>query len=100
MKLEKKAADEFGKALKDFKRAADLNPRLYQAYNGMGYSYRKLGDYTKALEYYDKALADGTRIPRSHRISRRSLPGAESRGRCEEGVPGAARQRSQPGGAR
>ena len=55
-KIEKKAADEFGKALKDFKRAADLNPRLYQAYNGMGYSYRKLGDFTKALQYYDKAL--------------------------------------------
>ena len=62
-KLEKKAADEFGKALKDFKRAADLNPRLYQAYNGMGYSYRKLGDFTKALEYYDKALAMAPGFP-------------------------------------
>jgi tetratricopeptide (TPR) repeat protein len=55
-KLEKKAAEEFGKALKDFQRASDLNPRLFQAYNGMGFAYRKLGDYTKALEYYDKAL--------------------------------------------
>ena len=62
-KLEKKAADEFGKALKDFKRAADLNPRLYQAYNGMGYSYRKLGDFTKALEYYDKALGMAPGFP-------------------------------------
>ena len=56
-KHQKRAADEYGKALKDFKRAADLNPRLYQAYNGMGYSTRKLGDFGKALEYYDKALA-------------------------------------------
>lgn len=55
-KHEKRAADEYGKALKDFKRAADLNPRLYQAYNGMGYATRKLGDYAKALEYYDKAI--------------------------------------------
>jgi tetratricopeptide (TPR) repeat protein len=55
-KHEKRAADEFGKALKDFKRAADLNPRLYQAFNGMGYATRKLGDYAKALEYYDQAL--------------------------------------------
>ena len=62
-KLEKKATDEFGKALKDFKRAADLNPQLYQAYNGMGYSYRKLGDFTKALEYYDKALAMAPGFP-------------------------------------
>ena len=55
-KLQKKAADEFDKALKDFKRATQLNPRLYQAYNGMGYAYRKLGDYTNALEHYDRAL--------------------------------------------
>ena len=55
-KLQKKATDEFSKALKDFKRATELNPRLFQAYNGMGFAYRKLGDYTKALEYYDRAL--------------------------------------------
>jgi len=51
-----KAQDEFGKALKDFKKAADLVPDIYQAYNGMGYAYRKTGDYVKALEMYDKAL--------------------------------------------
>jgi len=55
-KLQKKANDEFGKALKDFTQAAKLNPNLYQAFNGMGYSYRKLGDYATALQYYDKAL--------------------------------------------
>jgi tetratricopeptide (TPR) repeat protein len=52
----KKAREEHEKALKDFKRAADLNPSMPQAFNGMGYSYRKLGDYTKALENYDRAL--------------------------------------------
>jgi tetratricopeptide (TPR) repeat protein len=56
VKLEKKAADEYGKALKDFKKATELNPRLHQAYNGMGFAYRKLGDHSKALEFYDKAL--------------------------------------------
>ena len=30
---------------------------MYQAYNGMGFSYRKTGDYVKALEMYDRALA-------------------------------------------
>jgi tetratricopeptide (TPR) repeat protein len=33
-----------------------LNPNLPQAYNGLGYAYRKLGDYAKALENYDRAL--------------------------------------------
>jgi len=52
-----KAKDEFGKALKDFEKATKLVPDLYQAYNGLGFSYRKTGDYTKALENYHKALA-------------------------------------------
>ena len=52
-----KAKSEYEKSLKDFKKAADLAPSLYQAYNGMGFAYRKIGDYTKSLEMYDKALA-------------------------------------------
>jgi tetratricopeptide (TPR) repeat protein len=51
-----KARDEFGKALKEFQTAAKLSPEMYQAYNGMGYAYRKTGDYPKALEMYDQAL--------------------------------------------
>jgi tetratricopeptide (TPR) repeat protein len=53
----KKAKSEFEKAFKDYKGAAQLNPNLFQAYNGMGYSYRKLGAYPQALEMYDKAIA-------------------------------------------
>jgi tetratricopeptide (TPR) repeat protein len=56
LKREKTAREEYGKALKDFQKAAGLNPNLPQAFNGMGYSYRKLGDYAKALESYDRAL--------------------------------------------
>ena len=55
-KVQKKANDEFSKALKEFKKATELNPRMHQAYNGMGFAYRKLGDHTSALEFYDKAL--------------------------------------------
>jgi tetratricopeptide (TPR) repeat protein len=62
-KNEKKAKEEFDKALQDFKRAAELNPKLPQAYNGMGYSYRKLGDYNKALENYDRALELNPKFP-------------------------------------
>jgi tetratricopeptide (TPR) repeat protein len=51
-----KAQDEFGKALKDFKHAADLMPNMPQPYNGMGFALRKTGDATKSLEMYDKAL--------------------------------------------
>jgi tetratricopeptide (TPR) repeat protein len=55
-KYEAKIKDEFTSALKDFKKAAELNPSLAQAYNGMGYAYRKTGDATQALAMYDKAL--------------------------------------------
>lgn len=51
-----KARSEFEKSLKDFQKAAQLNPQLFQAYNGMGYGYRKTGDYVKALEMYDRAI--------------------------------------------
>ena len=59
----KKAREEYEKALKDFTRAATLNPSMPQAYNGMGYSYRKLGDYAKALENYDHALQLAPKFP-------------------------------------
>ena len=51
-----KARSEFEKSLKDFTNAAKLNPKLAPAYNGMGYAYRKTGDYAKALEMYDQAI--------------------------------------------
>ncbi len=34
-----------------------------QAYNGMGFSYRKLGDYAKALDNYDRALQLAPNFP-------------------------------------
>lgn len=52
-----KARGEFEKSLKDFQKAAALNPQLFQAYNGMGFALRKTGDYEKALEMYDRAIA-------------------------------------------
>ena len=55
-KAEGKIKDEYQKGLKDFMKAAELDPSLYQAYNGMGYTLRKTGAAAKALEMYDKAL--------------------------------------------
>ena len=63
LKNQKKAREEHEKALKDFTKAASLNPSMPQAYNGMGYSYRKLGDYTKALENYNRALQLSPKFP-------------------------------------
>lgn len=51
-----KAKTEYQKSLKDFTNAAKLNPKLAPAYNGMGFAYRKTGDYAKALEMYDQAI--------------------------------------------
>ena len=62
-KNDKKAREEHEKALKDFTKAASLNPSMPQAYNGMGFSYRKLGDYAKALENYDRALQLAPKFP-------------------------------------
>lgn len=55
-KEQKKSLDEYQKALKDFKKAAESDPKLFQAYNGMGFAYRKTGDFAKALEMYEQAL--------------------------------------------
>ena len=63
LKNTKKAREEHEKALKDFMKASELNPSLPQAWNGMGYSYRKLGDYAKALENYDRALQLAPNFP-------------------------------------
>jgi tetratricopeptide (TPR) repeat protein len=51
-----KAKSEYQKSLKDFTSAAKFNPQLAPAYNGMGFAYRKTGDYAKALEMYDQAI--------------------------------------------
>lgn len=51
-----RAHGEYRKALKEFERAIQLSPKLFQAYNGMGYALRKTGDYTRALEMYDQAI--------------------------------------------
>ena len=44
-------------ALKDFQTAISLAPDNYRAHAGAGYAHRKLGDYTRALDSYERALA-------------------------------------------
>ena len=51
-----KAKNAYRGALKKFTRAIELNPVKYEAWNYIGYTQRKLGDYQAALTAYDRAL--------------------------------------------
>jgi len=51
-----KAKDKYSRALKEFTHATSLNPSMYQAWNYVGYTNRKLGNYEDALTAYDHAL--------------------------------------------
>jgi tetratricopeptide (TPR) repeat protein len=55
-KIEASAHKEYDKAREDFLAATDKNPMMFQAHGGLGYIYRRMGDYTAALESYDRAL--------------------------------------------
>ena len=48
-----KASKEYAKAVADQLKAVQKNPRLHQAFSSLGYSYRKMGQYDKALQAYD-----------------------------------------------
>lgn len=56
-KLERKARDAYAGALKKFTNATELNPRMHEAWNYVGYTQRKLGRYAEALAAYDQALS-------------------------------------------
>jgi tetratricopeptide (TPR) repeat protein len=56
-KLQSKANDAYTGALKKFIRATGLNTRMHEAWNYMGYTNRKLGNYQAALDAYDRALS-------------------------------------------
>jgi len=55
-KLEASARKEYEKAMKEFLAATDRNPAMFQAHGGLGYVYRKTGDFAAALKAYDRAL--------------------------------------------
>jgi tetratricopeptide (TPR) repeat protein len=56
-KLLDKAQSGYAGARKKFARATELNPRLAEGWNYLGYTSRKVGDYEAALAAYDHALA-------------------------------------------
>jgi type IV pilus assembly protein PilF len=50
--------DETKKAIEWFDKAVREDPSYSEAYNNLGYSYEKLGDFEKALSFYRKALSN------------------------------------------
>ena len=63
------ARKNYSTALRKFAQAIELQPGMYQAWNYLGYSQRKLGNYQDALTAYDRALSIKP-ICRGHRIPR------------------------------
>lgn len=55
-KAQDHAKKYFNKAQAKFESAVELYPNMFQAWNYIGYSKRNLGDYSGALEAYDRAL--------------------------------------------
>ena len=51
------AHELYGKALARFKEAVELDATLHEAWNYVGYTSRKLGNYDDALAAYGKALS-------------------------------------------
>lgn len=45
------------KAIVDYTRSIELNPKYPQAYNNRGYTYMRMRDYQAALPDFDKAIA-------------------------------------------
>jgi tetratricopeptide (TPR) repeat protein len=54
---DKKARGEFESAVEDFKRATEIKPDFKEAWNNLGYCYRKLGELQPSLSAYDRAIA-------------------------------------------
>jgi tetratricopeptide (TPR) repeat protein len=55
-KMRAKAGQAYASARKKFVRATELQPSMYQAWNYLGYSSRKLGNHEGALVAYERAL--------------------------------------------
>jgi tetratricopeptide (TPR) repeat protein len=55
-KARAKAEQAYSSAMKKFASATELQPSNYQAWNYLGYTNRKVGNYEAALSAYDRAL--------------------------------------------
>jgi len=56
-KLEGKIRKAYEAAIRSQRNAVRYGPDIFQAYSELGYALRKTGDYSAALEAYDKSLS-------------------------------------------
>lgn len=56
IKAAERAQKQYAKAREYFAAAAQLKPQMYEAWNYVGYTSRKLGEYDQALAAYGEAL--------------------------------------------
>jgi tetratricopeptide (TPR) repeat protein len=56
-KAAKDAQEKYAAALAKFQQAVQIDPSAHEAWNYLGYTNRKLGNYHEALAAYDKALS-------------------------------------------
>jgi tetratricopeptide (TPR) repeat protein len=56
-KSSNEASYYYSAALAKFQQAVQLDPKMHEAWNYVGYTHRKLGDYDDALAAYESALA-------------------------------------------
>ena len=56
-KAVREAHDHYASSLTKFMQAAKLDPNMHEAWNYVGYTNRKLGNYDVALAAYERALA-------------------------------------------
>jgi tetratricopeptide (TPR) repeat protein len=55
-KSAKESQEKYGDALAKFEQAVQFNPSMYEAWNYVGYTKRKLGNNDAALQAYEQAL--------------------------------------------
>ena len=48
--------EDYDRAIADYDKALELDPKDATAYNNRGFTYDKKGDYDKAIADYNKAL--------------------------------------------
>lgn len=61
-----KAGKEYEKAIKSFNTAVELKPVMAEAFNNLGYCYRKTDKLSMSLDAYQKALKLKSDFPQAH----------------------------------
>jgi len=78
------AKKRFGKALKKFSEATELDPTYYQAWNMVGFCSRKSGDLKRAFAAYEKCLGIQPDYEEAHEYLGEAYLMSGERGKAKE----------------